>query len=344
MLEQETAETPKKPSWQKQAVKQVVGLLIACGFLYFAFRGANINELVRYSQNLDLGCLALVFLSAVLSHVVRAVRWVILLQPLSQKKISLWNSFCAIMYGYAINIVLPRGGEIARLVAISKTENIPWAGVLPTMFIDRLLDVAMLVLLLGVTISILPAGKLSIPGLETIGISLCLATVVGLLMLPFVGKIIRWICANEGVKKSLPEKILNKADELSRQFDLGTQCLMNPLNLLKIAFLSFFMWTLYWGNLYGMIWAFHLNQKVDLVNSLVVFAIGSIGVLVPTPGSVGSYHFLVSQGLQKAAEINSEQALAFATVLHLVGFVLTTCLPAAFCFIVESVRSAKNKK
>ena len=333
--------TTEKPSTGKQVAKQLICLGIAAGFLYLAFRECDFNKLLYYIQRLDPGFLALVCLSGLISHVLRAVRWVILLCPLSDKKISLWNSFCAVIYGYAVNIVLPRGGEVARLVSISKTENIPWAGVLPTMFIDRLLDVAMLVMLLGITITVLPLGEMNMPWLAPAGWSLCAATVVGLIALPFTGKIIRALTATPLLKAKLPEKIMTKIGELSEQFDLGTRALTRAVNLPSIGALSFGIWLCYWLNLYLMGFAFHLNDKLDISKSLVVFTIGSVGVLVPTPGSVGSYHFLVSKGLQQMIHIDSDQALAFATVLHFICFVAVTCVPAAICFAVQSMRRVR---
>lgn len=327
---------------KSQFGKQIVSLLIAGVFLYFAFKDCNFQKLWQYAQALDPFYIVLVCLTGLLSHFLRAWRWVILLSPLSERKISLFNSFCAVMYGYAVNVVVPRGGEIARLVSISKTESISWAGVLPTMFIDRLLDIAMLVLLLGLTLTVLPLGEMNMPWLMPAGLSMCAATLVGLVLLPFVGKIIRALSGFDLAKKVVPEKIMAKVLELSEQFDLGTKCLTNLFNLPAIAVLSLSIWVAYWLNLYLMIFAFHLQDKVDMAKSLVVFTVGSVGVLVPTPGSVGSYHFLVSQGLQKIAGINADQALAFATVLHIFCFVIITCVPAAICFAIQNAGARKS--
>lgn len=342
VIEMAAAPTPtEKPSAGKQVAKQLLGLAIAGVFLYFAFRGADFNKLFEHVKQLDPGFLALVCLSGLASHVLRAIRWVILLAPLSNKRISLWNSFCAIIYGYAVNIVIPRGGEVARLISISKTEDIPWAGVLPTMFIDRLLDIAMLVMLLGITLTVLPLGELNLTWLAPAGLTMCLATVVGLVALPFTGTIIRRVAAFPPLETKLSSKIKEKVTQLSEQFDQGTKSLTNWVNLPAIAFLSVAMWGCYWLNLYLMAFAFHLGDKLDIAKSLVVFTIGSVGVLVPTPGSVGSYHLLISQSLQTLIHIDKDQALAFATVLHFICFVAVTCVPGAICFAIQSMRRVR---
>lgn len=341
VMEKTLTNPAEKPPAGKQIAKQLIGLALAAACLFIAFKDCNREKLLHYAQQLDPVFLAAICAVALLSHAFRSIRWVILLTPLSDKKISLWNSFCAVMYGYAVNLAVPRGGEVARLVAISKTENIPWAGVLPTMFIDRLLDIAMLVMFLGVTITLPPLQELNLPWLMPAGLTLCAATVAGLVALPFVGKIIRALTAVPVVKAKVPEHIMTKINGLSEQFDLGTRALTNVVNLPSIAFLSVSIWGLYWASLYLMGCAFHLQDKLDVPKSLIVFTIGSVGVLVPTPGSVGSYHLLTSQALQKLTLVDADLALALATVLHFICFVAVPCITAAVCFAIQSMRRVR---
>ncbi len=326
-----------------QVAKQVAGIALAAVFLWLSFRNVNLRELWKYVEHLNLWFLLLVVFSGLASHLLRAARWIILLRPLSSRRVGLFNSFAAVMIGYAVNVAIPRGGEVARLVSISRSENLPWAGVLPTMFIDRLLDIALLVALLGLTLTQMPpSATASMPWLVPGGIGLCLATVVGLIVLPFAGRIIKWLTRLPAIENLITKKWMNTASELAAQFDLGTKSLTDPLGFPSIAILSFAIWLFYWLNLYLMVWAFDLQNKIDVAKSLIVFTIGSVGVLVPTPGSVGSYHFLVSQGLQMVAHLDNVQSLAFATVLHAFCFVIVTCVPAALCLAIQSARA--NRK
>lgn len=340
--EPSAAEAVKKEGGAKAVLKQLLGIFLAAGLLWFCFKDADFNKLWQYTQAADGKFMFAVLLTALLSHLLRAWRWVILLQPLSDKRIGLFNSFAAVMYGYAVNIVVPRGGEVARLVSISKKESIPIAGVLPTMFIDRLLDLAMLVMLLGLTLSKLPEGILNPALTGPLGIAMCVATVAGLVTLPFVGKIGKCVVEMAPIKNALPAGIRSKVNELLMQFEIGTKSLTSVSKLIVIAASSFLIWICYWANMYLMLWAFHLEKLVDLSKSLLVFTIGSVGVLVPTPGSVGSYHMLTSQALEKACGVNPAQALAFATVTHLLCFVVVTCIPASICFVIQSSSAGKK--
>lgn len=342
-LDQNTETAPiAKESAAKSAIKQVVGIVLAVGMLWFCFKDADLNKLWQYAREADMTFMLATCANSIFSHVLRAWRWTVLLQPLSDKKISLWNSFCAVMYGYAVNIVIPRGGEVARLVSISKTEQIPWAGVLPTMFIDRLLDLAMLVLLMGVTLSKLPPGILDPRLTGPLGIFMCVATFAGLFALPFVGKIGRHILSLPLFSSKIPDGIRSKLDGLLEQFDAGTKSLTSLPKLILIALSSVAIWACYWFNGYLMIFAFHLDKLVDIAKTLVIFTISSVSVLVPTPGSAGSYHILSSQTLQKVAGVDPAQALAYATVTHLICFVIVACVPAGICFIIQNAQNSSE--
>ena len=132
------AENQKQPpTGGNNLWKQLLALVFGVGLLWLAFRNADLPKLWDCAQKANFFYLGLVFCLAVVSHTLRAWRWIFLLKPLTDKKISLFNSFTAVMYGYVVNLVVPSGGEVVRLVSNSKSENLPWMGVLPTMFIYR---------------------------------------------------------------------------------------------------------------------------------------------------------------------------------------------------------------
>lgn len=340
------AEKPptKEKSKAKSLIKQVVMIAAALALLYFSFRDCNLAAIWEYSVKANPIYLLALVTNAIISHILRAYRWILLLKPLSEHKISLFNSFTAVMIGYAVNIAIPRGGEVARLVSISRSEKLPVAGVLPTMFIDRLLDIALLAFLLGVTLMVVPKdmfGELP-PWLVPGGVGLTVATFVGLGLLPHVSKIMRWFLGLDIVKTKLQGKWAKKLEDLSDQFGVGTKSLTNPVAYLPIAILSFAIWFCYWVNLYLTILAFNIQDKVTPLNTLITFTIGSIGVLVPTPGSVGGYHYLLKTGLMKSSGINADLALAVATLNHFICFILVACIPAAICLAIQSTKGKSS--
>jgi uncharacterized protein (TIRG00374 family) len=340
ILSQQSPTEKSPPGNRGNLPKQILAFIFAIVLLWLAFRGADFEKLWLYSKSIKLWPVCLMAISGVASHFLRAYRWTFLLNPLKDTgaKVSLFYSFYAVMLGYAVNVAIPRGGEVARLVSICKDEKLPWAGVLPTMLIDRMLDLALLVFLLGATLMVLPPEILtSMPWLVPGGGSLLVGTVTGLAILPNAGGIIKKILDLDLIKTKLPGHLAEKLSDLAAQFDTGTTALKSPVTYPVIALLSVAIWFAYWLNFYLFIFAFGLEKLVNPLKCLIAFTIGSVGVLIPTPGSVGSFHFLVKQGLMLTAHIPEDQALAYATVLHFAAFVLVTCLPALALFLYRRI-------
>ncbi|MGH7192810.1 MAG: lysylphosphatidylglycerol synthase transmembrane domain-containing protein, partial [Candidatus Saccharimonadales bacterium] len=262
---------PSAPARRSQLLKQLAGFVVAALCIWLAFRGIDLGQVWASMQKVSLNWIAALIVSTLISHWLRAIRWVIMLQPLSETKISTWNAFCAIMFGYAVNIPIPRGGEVARVIAVSRSENIPWVGVVPTLLIDRLLDFALLVCFVGLTLAILPPDLRSNAGLLVpAGVVMCVATIVGLVLLPAGARIIRAIVGLPIISTRLPDKLKDKLLQFADQFEKGTKFLGKPLNLPIIGLLSFAIWGFYFANFYCTIQAFDLQSKFDFARSMIV--------------------------------------------------------------------------
>jgi hypothetical protein len=332
---------------KNKIVKQIIALAIACLLVWLSFRGANLNKVLTYAAQANPFFLGLMCLSALLSHLIRAWRWLIFLRPIKDN-VSLWHSFCAIIYGYAINIVVPRGGEIVRLITISKMENLPWAAVLPTLLIDRLLDLVAIAILIGFTLIALPADMLkTMPWLYPSGITITISSLALLLIMPKLSPLLSFVLSTPSIKKLLPEPLSLKFNALLIQFAEGTKCLTSPTTYPIIALSTIAIWFCYWLNFYFVLLAFNLSNTLTLGKGLMLFTISSLGSLVPTPGCVGGFHFLVSQCLVLIFDLDKDLALAFATVLHAFAFMITICLAALLCFswnIFKNNSSLTNSK
>ncbi len=140
---------------QHNIAKYALVAVIALTLLWLSFRGTDVLKLWKHVQDVKPIPVFFILVSVLVGTFLRSFRWTLLLSPLrssSENPISQFNAFYAVLMGYAVNIVLPRGGEVVRLLSICKSERLPWAGVLATMLIDRMLDVAVLAILLGLTL------------------------------------------------------------------------------------------------------------------------------------------------------------------------------------------------
>ncbi len=332
-------ESQQTPSAYKGLLKQALIVVLAFGLLWYAFKGIDLNDIWNYAKNLKPFPVFLVIISGVFGNFLRSYRWTLLLRPLkseSEPKISQFNSFYAVAIGYGVNVFAPRGGEVARLLSICKSEKLPWAGVLPTLLIDRLLDVAFLLAVFGLTMLILPPALLTaMPWLKSGGLVLLFAVIVGLVALPFTGAIFTRLLKIPSFQSLLSEHMRIKLFQLAEQFNQGTLSLKNMAILPLVTLVSIFIWFTYWLNFYLMVLAFGLEDVIDAAQCLIIFAIGSIGSLIPTPSSAGGFHLLVKEATVMTANLNPAQAIAFATVLHFVTIIVVSLLPALVLWLYK---------
>ncbi|MDE3214374.1 MAG: flippase-like domain-containing protein, partial [Bacteroidota bacterium] len=80
-----------------------------------------------------------IVIMALLSHISRAMRWKIMMEPMGYKP-GTSNTFYAIMCGYFANTFIPRAGEILRCTLLGKYEKIPVNKLIGTILVERIFD------------------------------------------------------------------------------------------------------------------------------------------------------------------------------------------------------------
>ncbi|MBS1496441.1 MAG: flippase-like domain-containing protein, partial [Bacteroidetes bacterium] len=94
-----------------------------------------------------------VILMCLLSHLSRAMRWKILMEPLGYKP-ALKNVFAVTMVGYLANIAVPRLGEILKCTMLTKYEDVKTDKLVGTILVERAFDFICYLIFIGFTILI----------------------------------------------------------------------------------------------------------------------------------------------------------------------------------------------
>lgn len=313
--------------------KNIIAFLIFAISMYYAFRGIDYYLLWHYIISANYLYILIPIPIMVFSHWIRAVRWKTILSPIHQKA-SVRNLFASVMIGYAINNILPRGGEIVRPYVFSQQEKISFSSTFATIILERILDVITLLLLLGLTflmhedkiVALLPQN------IDVVKISYLVLIFIILVMFAFYPPITEWL-----INKIIRPFSINIADKLSiifLKFRKGFAIIKAPHLYVQIILESLIIWFFYALPLYIMFFAFNFSsQGMNFWDAVLLLVASGISfTIAPTPGSIGVFHWIVKIILMKFYGVSGEQALAYATVNHGINYLLQLLLGGYFIF------------
>lgn len=330
----------------KSAVKYSLSIFLTLFFLYFAFKDTDFVKLGAVLARANYWWALAMLPILVLSHAFRSWRWEYLLRPV-KRDLRFRNLFSAMMVGYMMNNVFPRAGELVRPYAINKLEGVSRSTAFGTVLIERIFDVLSFMCIIAM-IPLVYSGPLTqaFPWLEETGVWLTIATFAILGMFSFLMLRRDIVIGLLGkFTKRLSPKRAQLAEHITHSFLDGFLFLKEPRSYFMIVVLSVIIWGLYVLMMYVPFYAFGLTEKysLDLGAAMVVQAISSIGIVIPTPGSTGPYHYFTIQTLTKLYGVDDELARSYATVTHAVGFIGITII-GIYYFLKDKLHVADVMK
>lgn len=232
------------------------------------------------------------------------------------------NVFASVMVTYLVNLAVPRAGEVARCSALTKSDKVPLATGFGTVVVERILD-AFVLLLLILLMATLESQKIIQFFNEIFGGGEEASGPSPILILAGVGVVfmgIAWIFRKKLLEFPIVQKIVGFVGELI-QSALSIRKIKQPGMYVVYTIL---IWICYWMMTYVAF--FSLEQTATLnINllyfGLIVTIIGGIGMALPSPGGIGSYHFavkftFVAFAVLGTAEASGELGLVFAVIMH----------------------------
>ncbi len=267
----------------------------AIGLTYYAVKDIPFSEVEKTWQECDKTPIWLSGLAVMLSHWFRALRWKIALKPLGYTSSTI-NSYLSILVGYAVNIAVPRGGEVARCMTLNKLEGVPVKTGVGTVISERIVDVIFLALMIGIAFVL----KFTIL-LETIEAFQAehLAGAEEQSNFPYlkVGLLITAIVFTFILFKSKNPRLIAFRNKV-KDFALGMKDGISSIFKLENSFLfilySIIIWILYYFMAYIVIQAFAETSVLGLEGALMVLVLGSIAMAMPMPGGTGTYQIQAS--------------------------------------------------
>ena len=313
-----------------RTIKFVLGVLISVIGLYYAFRQINFWELWISIKNVNFILIILAIVILLLSNVIRAWRWQILVKPI--KDVSFEPAFSSIMIGYFGNSVLPfRMGEFLRAYIVADKTSLTASTAFGTIVMERILDFIGLSAVILLIMTVYP--------LKSIGGSI----IIGVIVLSLAAFIFLFLFG--GFKSTLSVKI-EKSSLL--RIGLLPKILLFIKNLLDgattiratnklgiILFYTLIIWIMYYCSTYLATIA--TGIELEWFGFGVLLISTTLAISIPAaPGYVGTYHAAAVYILTNLFDVGRLDAQVAAIILHAVGTIPIVIVGAGY-FLNSSV-------
>lgn len=246
-----------------------------------------------------------------ISNLSRAVRWNMLLRALGYKP-KLANAFITIIIGYFANLGLPRMGEVVRAGVMARYERMAVEKVIGTIVVDRVMDVISILIITALAF-LLQFETIWAFVDEQVSLSARFGGVGNLLIVLFgafaLASTLVYVFRQRLMRTTLFRKIAAIASgfwegiKTIRQLDRPWWFVLHSINV----------WLMFFTMTYILFWAFPPTAGLPVIAVLVVFVFGAWGVVIPSPGGMGTYHFLAQLALSIYG-VSGEDGFSWANI------------------------------
>lgn len=304
---------------KSQRRQLLVGILLTVVLFAFFFHGIDWNDIGRALGGAHPLPLAGVVLVTVVAYAVRAWRWGDLLAPLIRVKYG--DLFSATIVAFASGLLVPRAGEIVRPWLISRRYPIRLSAGFATIVLERLIDLIAVLVLFAVYLFLLPHPTAQVDNqltdlLKIGGVAAAVAALGALgFLLALHANAARVLGNIERLLSGVPRWLAQPASRFLGVFSGGLAVLRAPAPLLaKISLQSIVNWLL-------IALGFHLNNvafSIDLPfhATFLLLAFLTVGIAIPTPGTVGGFHAFYLIALSEVYGIDRATAAAAGISAH----------------------------
>jgi glycosyltransferase 2 family protein len=296
----------------KKNTRLVLGFALAAIFLWLIFRHLSLDEIkAAFGEAKSPFVLAAVIVFF-LGYSCRIERWRLMLRQ-DNPNLEWRNCAGPLMASVAANNVLPfRAGDILRAFGFNQRLGISAATSVTTLFVERLLDLLMVVTFLGLALAYFGMESARFIGVGGTFLIAGAAVIAFLLLFPGLFKPLAFWLGRKVSKISpkLGEKI---RAEIHKVFDaLGH--MTRGHTMVKLILWSMLAWIaegfVFW------LAALALPSVFHPIAAWIALPIGTLATVIPsTPGYVGTFDFFTTQAMTVLGNTTTA-ATAYALLIH----------------------------
>ncbi len=324
----------------RNALKSVLFLSLGIALLFWAFQKLDGNAILNALQNANYFWVMAAFICGLFSHFSRSVRWRMMLKPMGYD-IKLSTSFYAVMWGYFMNYIIPRAGEISRCALVNQTDKVPFDKLVGTVLVERIVDMLMMAV---ISVSILVfqyemltdflSGFMGNSDAESSSLPLYLGFL-------FVIGLTSFIVVLKNRKRLSRISIFEKGFKFMDGIWEGIKSIGKLQKPFQFIFHSLFIWFMYFMMALLVFYCLPGTSALGANAGFTVLFVSTVAIIIPIPGGVGTFHTLVPAALLLYG-ISATDANAYALISHSTQMIMILIV-GGISFFLAGIVIKKNK-
>ena len=320
-------------------IKYTVFLIIGIALAWYASKDAEFDTIWNATSQLHWGWVLLSMIVSYVAMIARGWRWNILLEPMgySSRKSS---NVHAVAFGYLMNDLIPRSGELARCAVLSRSENIPVDKLVGTVILERIVDMITMLLVIAIATGLhadaihhlwaeISNAKSAQPNESNHLIWFILG---GMMLMGVIGiwliirfKHLTWV----GKIHHFMVGILD-----------GIRSILQLKDRLAFVVYTIVIWLCWILMSYFLLKALPDTAQLTFADAIFFTVASGFGMIVPTQGGLGAYH-LTSKWAFEALGLTGTLGLTFAWISW-IGKTIVEFIVGIIGFVIIDKR-AKQK-
>ena len=280
---------------------------------WFVYRDMDFSRLSEvFRSGIHIEWIILSIILSTLSNIIRGLRWHILLEPVcpgGKKSTAILGVFVS----YAVNLLFPRAGEVARCGILHKKDRLSFTRSLGTVITERTFDAICLVIIAVIAI-LLQLGffrNFFLQNPESLDKLLSAVSSVYIW-----GSLLVLIALFFILKKQLKStRLYDRIRDFVLKLWEGMKSIVNLKRPVLFVLYTVSIWLIYFIMFYIGKFFFSFDIDLGLLPMLSGFVMGTLGILAPVQGGIGAYHFMVIYTLMFYGVPESDAGI-FALVVH----------------------------
>jgi len=272
------------------------------------------DSLLNALQQASIFYIALSVVVSLVGYYLRAWRWRLLIKTGTDNPPTTQRTFWALMGGYLANLLVPRAGEVARCGYLKKTDDQQMGTLLGTVLLERTVDLLFMVSVVFLAFAAERTVFLNLLG-DLVSLDVLQDQLLGAAPIIIGGLILLGIAILALLRKYRDHSLVKKFQHFGRDFLTGLKSVRKVDNQFGFWGSSVLIWIIYFLMMYLVASAVPSTANLTATAVLMVMVMGSIGMVAPVQGGIGTFHALVAFILMSYG-LTEEEGKIFAVIVH----------------------------